>query len=38
MATIKEAVQNAMTFARDNLGPERTSGLQLEEVESEMRR
>jgi hypothetical protein len=34
MATIKEAVQNAKTFARENLEPERVAGLQLEEVES----
>jgi hypothetical protein len=34
MATIKEAVQSAMAFARETLGPERAAGLQLEEVES----
>ena len=34
MATIQEAVQNAMTFARATLGPGRTQDLQLEEVES----
>ncbi len=34
MATIQEAVQNAMNFARETLGPGRTDGLQLEEVES----
>lgn len=34
MATIQEAVQNAMNFARETLGPGRTEGLQLEEVES----
>jgi hypothetical protein len=34
MATIKEAVQNAVIFAKETLGPERTEGLQLEEVES----
>ena len=34
MATIQEAVQNAMSFARETLGPRRTEGLQLEEVES----
>ena len=34
MATTKEAVQNASAFAIETLGPERTSGLQLEEVES----
>lgn len=32
--TIKEAVQNATSFAVETLGPERASGLQLEEVES----
>jgi len=34
MATIKEAVVNASAFAQDTLGPERTSDLRLEEVES----
>jgi hypothetical protein len=34
MATIKEAFQNAITFAKETLGAERTAGLQLEEVES----
>jgi len=34
MATITETVQNAMNFAKDNLGPERIAGLQLEEVQS----
>jgi hypothetical protein len=34
MATIKEAVQNAVAFAKETLGPGRTEGLQLEEVES----
>ena len=34
MATIKEAVQNATLFAVETLGPMRTVGLQLEEVES----
>jgi hypothetical protein len=34
MATIKEAVQNAMIFAKETLGDERVSSLQLEEVES----
>jgi hypothetical protein len=34
MATIQEAVQAAAIFARETLGPERTAGLQLEEVES----
>lgn len=34
MATIKEAVDNASRFAQGMLGPERTAGLQLEEIES----
>ena len=34
MVTIKEAVQNAETFAKETLGLERAAGLQLEEVES----
>lgn len=34
MATIQEAVQNAVVFARDSLGVDRTSGLRLEEIES----
>jgi len=34
MATIKEATENAIAFALQTLGPERTRGLQLEEVES----
>ena len=34
MATIKEAVDHASRFAQGVLGPERTAGLQLEEVES----
>ena len=34
VATIQEAVQNAVNFARETLGPGRTEGLQLEEVES----
>lgn len=34
MATIKEATLNAMAFARDSLGAERTEALQLEEIES----
>jgi hypothetical protein len=34
MATIKDAVNNASTFAVETLGPERAGGLQLEEVES----
>ena len=34
MATIKEATQNSMAFAREALGADRIKGLQLEEVES----
>jgi hypothetical protein len=34
MATIKEAVQNAATFSKETLEPERVASLQLEEVES----
>jgi hypothetical protein len=34
MATIQQAVQNATIFAHETLGPERTAGIQLEEVES----
>jgi hypothetical protein len=34
MATIKEATQSAIAFARESLGAERTHGLQLEEIES----
>ena len=34
MVTIKEAALNAMAFARESLGEERTRGLQLEEIES----
>lgn len=34
MATIKEAVQSAKSFARENLEPERIASIQLEEVES----
>lgn len=34
MATIKEAVQNAIIFAKEALEPERVSELQLEEVQS----
>ena len=36
MATIKEATQSAIAFARESLGEERTRGLQLEELESAM--
>jgi hypothetical protein len=31
---IKDAVLNAMDFARSSLGPERTVGIRLEEIES----
>jgi len=34
MATLKEAVQNAMLFAKGNLDAERVGSVQLEEVES----
>jgi hypothetical protein len=34
MVTIKEAVQNARIFAKENLEPERVASIQLEEVES----
>jgi hypothetical protein len=34
MANIKEATENAIVFARSALGPERTKGIRLEEVES----
>ncbi len=34
MASIKEATKNAMDYARDALGQERTAGLQLEEIET----
>jgi len=34
MVTIQQAAQAAADFARATLGPERTAGLQLEEVES----
>jgi hypothetical protein len=34
VATIKEAVDHASRFAQGTLGPERTAGLRLEEVES----
>ena len=34
MATIKEATENALAFAREALGPERTTYARLEEVES----
>lgn len=34
MVSIKEATANAVAFARDALGAERTKGVRLEEVES----
>jgi hypothetical protein len=34
MATLQEAAQNAMAFALASLGPERTHGIRLEEIES----
>ena len=34
MVSIKEAAENAMAFAQAALGPERTTGMRLEEVES----
>ena len=34
MVSIKEAAINAAAFAREALGPERTEGMRLEEVES----
>ena len=34
MVSIKEATENAITFAKNALEPERTIGLRLEEVES----
>jgi hypothetical protein len=34
MVSIKAALQNAMVFARNALGIERTQGLRLEEIES----
>jgi hypothetical protein len=34
VVSIKEAAENAGTFAKAALGPERTLGLRLEEVES----
>lgn len=34
MVSIKEAAANAIAFAREALGPERTTGVRLEEVES----
>ena len=34
MVSIKEATKNAIAFALEALGPERTTGIRLEEVES----
>ncbi|MDQ6758486.1 MAG: hypothetical protein M3Z32_01315 [Acidobacteriota bacterium] len=34
MVSIKEGTENAIAFARETLGPERTSGIRLEEIES----
>jgi hypothetical protein len=34
MVSIKEATENAIAFASAALGPERTTGIRLEEVES----
>jgi hypothetical protein len=34
MVDIKAAVANAIDFARTSLGPERTAGIRLEEIES----
>lgn len=34
MVSLKEATQSAIAFAREALGPERTVGVRLEEVES----
>src|SRR5436305_1102135 len=34
MATIKDATTNALAFAQDALGADRTLGMRLEEVES----
>lgn len=31
---IKDAVRNAIAFARESLGPERTANIRLEEIES----
>ena len=36
MATIQEATQSAMAFALASLGAERTQGLRLEEIESDL--
>jgi hypothetical protein len=34
MASLQEATANAIAFARDTLGPERTQDIRLEEIES----
>ena len=34
MASIKEATENAIAFAQETLGPERTRAIRLEEIES----
>ena len=34
MVSIKEATANALSFALDTLGPERTTDVRLEEIES----
>ena len=34
MVSIKEATKNAIAFAMEALGPKRTTGIRLEEVES----
>jgi hypothetical protein len=34
MASIKEAVENAIAFAQATLGPDRMAGARLEEIES----
>ena len=36
MASIKEATESAIAFAQETLGPERTRGIRLEEIESTM--
>ena len=34
MATLQQATENSIAFARASLGPERTHGIRLEEIES----
>ena len=34
MTTVQEAARNAIAFAQASLGPERTHGVRLEEIES----